>query len=67
MMKKIRIGLIGAGYIGRAHAIAYTQAPTVFPLAGRLVCEITLITHHSATARVMASASMIKKQWKSGI
>ncbi|MGV7960814.1 Gfo/Idh/MocA family oxidoreductase [Photorhabdus tasmaniensis] len=39
-MKKIRIGLIGAGYIGRAHAIAYTQAPTVFPLAGRLVCEM---------------------------
>ncbi len=40
MMKEIRIGLIGTGYIGRAHAIAYAQAPTVFPLAGRLVREM---------------------------
>ncbi|WJV67666.1 Gfo/Idh/MocA family oxidoreductase [Pectobacteriaceae bacterium CE70] len=36
-MKEVRIGLIGTGYIGRAHAIAYAQAPTVFPLKGRLV------------------------------
>ncbi len=40
MMKEIRIGLIGTGYIGRAHAIAYAQAPTVFPLSGRLVREM---------------------------
>ena len=33
-MKEVRIGLIGTGYIGRAHAIAYAQAPTVFPLKG---------------------------------
>lgn len=25
-MKKVRIGLIGTGYIGKAHAIAYAQA-----------------------------------------
>ncbi|WP_426576540.1 Gfo/Idh/MocA family protein [Xenorhabdus stockiae] len=36
-MKEIRIGLIGAGYIGRTHAIAYAQASTVFPLKGKLV------------------------------
>lgn len=36
-MKDVRIGLIGTGYIGRAHAIAYAQAPTVFPLKGNLV------------------------------
>ncbi|MEE6069861.1 gfo/Idh/MocA family oxidoreductase, partial [Avibacterium paragallinarum] len=28
-MKKVKIGLIGTGYIGRCHAIAYAQAPTV--------------------------------------
>lgn len=39
-MKKIRIGLIGTGYIGRAHAIAFAQAPTVFPLKGELVREM---------------------------
>ncbi|KAA8997004.1 Gfo/Idh/MocA family oxidoreductase [Affinibrenneria salicis] len=36
-MKKVRIGLIGSGYIGRAHAIAYAQAPVVFTLRGQLV------------------------------
>lgn len=39
-MEEIRIGLIGTGYIGRTHAIAYAQAPTVFPLTGKLVCEM---------------------------
>lgn len=39
-MKQVRIGLIGTGYIGRCHAIAYAQAPTVFPLKGELVCEM---------------------------
>ncbi|MDG6895180.1 Gfo/Idh/MocA family protein [Volucribacter amazonae] len=35
-MNKLRIGLIGTGYIGRCHAIAYAQAPTVFPLQAQL-------------------------------
>ncbi len=39
MMKKIRVGLIGTGYIGRCHAIAYAQAPTVFPLDAELKLE----------------------------
>lgn len=38
-MKKVRIGLVGTGYIGRCHAIAYAQAPTVFPLKGELQLE----------------------------
>ena len=36
-MKQVRIGLVGTGYIGRCHAIAYAQAPTVFPLDAELV------------------------------
>ncbi|QUG75200.1 gfo/Idh/MocA family oxidoreductase [Erwinia sp. E602] len=39
-MQKVRIGLIGTGYIGRCHAIAYAQAPTVFNLKGELVREM---------------------------
>lgn len=39
-MQRVRIGLIGSGYIGRAHAIAFAQAPSVFPLKGRLVREM---------------------------
>lgn len=38
-MDKIRVGLIGTGYIGRCHAIAYAQAPTVFNLQGKLELE----------------------------
>ncbi|VTR21808.1 1,5-anhydro-D-fructose reductase [Serratia fonticola] len=36
----MRVGLIGTGYIGRCHAIAYAQAGTVFPLKGELVLEM---------------------------
>lgn len=51
-MKEIRIGMIGTGYIGRAHAIAYAQAPTVFPLQGKLVREmIAEITPELAQTR----------------
>lgn len=38
-MEKIRIGLIGTGYIGRCHAIAYAQAPTVFNLQNKIELE----------------------------
>lgn len=38
-MKQVCIGLVGTGYIGRCHAIAYAQAPTVFPLDAELVLE----------------------------
>ena len=38
-MKQVRIGLVGTGDIGRCHAIAYAQAPTVFPLDAELVLE----------------------------
>lgn len=39
-MQQVRVGLIGTGYIGRCHAIAYAQAPVVFPLKGQLVREM---------------------------
>ncbi|OOF71140.1 Gfo/Idh/MocA family protein [Rodentibacter caecimuris] len=38
-MKKIGVGLIGTGYIGRCHSIAYAQAPTVFSLNAKLELE----------------------------
>lgn len=38
-MKTVKIGLVGTGYIGRCHAIAYAQAPTLFPLKGKLQLE----------------------------
>ena len=38
-MDKVRIGLVGTGYIGRCHAIAYSQLPTVFNLQGKVELE----------------------------
>lgn len=54
-MKKVRIGLIGTGYIGKAHAIAYAQAPTVFDLRGELVREMVAeVTPELAATRAAA-------------
>jgi len=39
-MKQVRIGLVGTGYMGKAHAIAFKAAPTVFPLSGAVQCEL---------------------------
>jgi predicted dehydrogenase len=39
-MKMLRIGLIGSGYIGRAHAIALQEVGAVFPDVATPVCEI---------------------------
>jgi len=39
-MKTIRIGLIGTGYMGKAHAIALRSVPAVFPLSAKVECEM---------------------------
>jgi len=38
--KKLHVGLIGAGYMGKAHAIAFKNAPAVFPLSAEIVCDM---------------------------
>ncbi|MFC0323424.1 Gfo/Idh/MocA family protein [Gallibacterium melopsittaci] len=38
-MDKVRIGLVGTGYIGRCHAIAYAQLSTVFNLQNKVELE----------------------------
>ena len=39
-MKTIRVGLIGTGYMGKAHAIALRSVPAVFPLSAKVECEM---------------------------
>lgn len=39
-MQTLKFGLIGTGYMGKAHAIALRAAPTVFPLPAHPVCEL---------------------------
>ncbi len=46
MSKKLRIGMIGAGFIGRAHVYGYTTMPMIFPDASahpvlELIAEAT--------------------------
>ncbi|ANQ19700.1 MULTISPECIES: Gfo/Idh/MocA family protein [Vibrio] len=38
-MKSLSIGMIGTGYMGKAHAIAYRNAGAVFPLSASIKCE----------------------------
>ncbi|MCX4025946.1 Gfo/Idh/MocA family oxidoreductase [Endozoicomonas sp. SM1973] len=39
-MEKLRIGLIGTGYMGKAHNIAFKACPAVFPLLASIECEM---------------------------
>ena len=39
-MKVIRVEMIGTGYMGKAHAIAFKRAQAVFPLSAKVVCEM---------------------------
>ena len=57
-MKEVRIGLIGTGYIGKAHAIAYAQAPTVFNLRGKLVRKFLRSWPPSGRRRLASNAQL---------
>ena len=39
-MKTIKVGLIGTGYMGKAHAIALRSVPAVFELSAKVECEM---------------------------
>jgi predicted dehydrogenase len=54
-MKKLRVGLIGSGYIGRAHSIALQEVGAVFPDVATPVCEI-LADRDAAQAAKSAAA-----------
>ncbi len=54
-MKTLKIGLIGTGFMGKAHAIAFNAAPSVFELPAKPVCEL-LADADLATAERRARA-----------
>jgi predicted dehydrogenase len=53
-MKTIRIGLIGTGYMGKAHAIALHSAASVFPLSANISCEMLAEINPELAARKAA-------------
>ena len=59
-MNKVRIGMIGSGYIGRCHAIAYAQAPTVFALKGEIVREMLAEVNPALAAQQAATFGFIR-------
>jgi predicted dehydrogenase len=54
-VKPYRVGLIGSGYIGRAHSIALQEVGAVFPEVATPVCEL-LADRDAATAQKSAAA-----------
>lgn len=51
-MNQLRIGLVGAGYMGKAHTIAYQGVGAIFETACRPVCEMIATSHHDGAAEV---------------
>ncbi|MEJ2675857.1 MAG: hypothetical protein P8011_11845, partial [Acidihalobacter sp.] len=39
-MDSLKIGLIGSGFMGKTHAIAFHALPVVFPTTRKVVCEM---------------------------
>ncbi|MGH7057008.1 MAG: Gfo/Idh/MocA family protein, partial [Acetobacteraceae bacterium] len=50
-MAEIGIGIIGTGFMGKAHALAYRAAPTIFPLPNRPVLEMVADIDQPAAER----------------
>lgn len=50
-MQDINIGLIGAGYMGKAHTIAYKTVRSIFPTALNPVCECISTSSAEGAAR----------------
>ena len=57
-MAPIRIGIVGGGYMGKAHAAAYGSVATLFDTALRPELEMVCATSE-ASARVGAGAVII--------
>jgi predicted dehydrogenase len=55
-MKNLRVGLIGSGYIGRAHSIALQEVGAVFPEVTAPVCE--LLADRDAAQAAKSAAAM---------
>ena len=56
MTKTIRIGLIGSGYMGKAHTIAYKSVRSIFQTELAPVCECICTSSEEGAARCAQAA-----------
>src|SRR2546425_492817 len=54
-MKTLNIGLIGYGFMGRAHSNAFRKVSNFFDLEYRLVFEVEEVAHLAESIRVRAA------------
>ncbi|MBI3506612.1 MAG: Gfo/Idh/MocA family oxidoreductase [Proteobacteria bacterium] len=62
-MREIGIGVIGTGFMGKAHALAYTMAGATFP--GTLRPVLQAVADNVATAAEAAAAQFGFRKWHS--
>jgi predicted dehydrogenase len=66
-VKDIRIGLIGAGYMGKAHAMALKTVATIFNTRLRPVCEMLCTTSEAGAAQAATALGFNRStvDWRS--
>jgi predicted dehydrogenase len=62
----LRIGLIGSGYMGKAHAIAFRNAPAVFDLNAHVVCDMLAEVNEELAAQKAEEFGFLRStgDWK---
>jgi predicted dehydrogenase len=66
MAKTLRVGLIGSGFMGRAHSNAWRQAPHFFPLKARVELHTICGRNraHVEAARVQLGWQLASTDWR---
>src|ERR1700733_9754389 len=60
-MREIGIGLIGTGFMGRTHAIAYRTVPAIFPECSRPILQ--MVSDIDAPAAQTMAAQFGFRRW----
>ncbi|MDA8050517.1 MAG: Gfo/Idh/MocA family oxidoreductase [Rhodospirillales bacterium] len=65
-MTGVGVGIIGTGFMGKAHALAYRTAASLFPLRARPVLEMVADVDHAAAERAHRSFGFrrLTKDWR---
>ena len=62
-MKDIRIGIVGGGYMGKAHAVAYAAVASVFDVELRPILEMVCSSSDATAEKISKSFWFFKGYW----